>query len=224
MSESTTQIPRKTLPWVIIGAIVLVIAIIGIWVFVTWQNVISDGNKKQAALNAAYSDGANYLSSCLVKTQQAANVAGAEADALSEVFADAISARNYGSEGGALDEGALFSAVVEAYPDTTGLQETFQQVVAVIVGCRDDYAAKQTVVLNQTRAFEGWLGGSWEVRTFGGDFPNEKLTVTIGDRDVTGAAALAIMKDPIVDNSTLDAYENGSFEIEDPFQDEASAQ
>ena len=218
-NEDETRTSNKLLPWIVSGGVILAVAVIvALVVFFTTQNVISEGNKKEATLSTLYADGAVKLSTCLVNTSQAANVAQAESEALQEVFAAAISARDYSTAAGGVDEGALFSAIVEAYPNVDGLQDTFQQVISVIVGCRADYAKAQTRVQVAVAEFNNWRTGSWTVRTFGGeDFPNENLYVSIGDTQATGQEALDIINTPIVDNSTITAYENGVIEIEDPF-------
>lgn len=218
MSETNeTRTPPHLIRWLIAGGIFLLVVIVGASFFFTYQGIISKGNQMEATMSAQYADGANYLSSCLVQTSQAANVAGAESEALQEVFATAIGSREYG-EGSNVDEGALFSAIVEAYPDVSGLEETFQQVIAVIVGCRSDFAQKQTVVLASVERFNQWRTGDWTVRWLGGEFPNDNLYISVGSLDLRGQEALAVMQDPIVDNSTIAAYEEGSFEIDDPFE------
>ncbi|MFY9227893.1 MAG: hypothetical protein WAO28_01005 [Candidatus Microsaccharimonas sp.] len=214
---SYTKTPPRLVPWLIAGGAFVVALVVGLSVFFTYQNVISTGNQKEANMSSLYAQGATTLSTCLVQTSQAANVAQAESEALQEVFASAIAAR-YDTPAGQIDEGALFSAIVEAYPDVTGLEETFQQVISVIVGCRTDYANAQALVQVAVKDFNSWRTGSWVVRTFGGsEFPNDNLYIAIGDTEVYGQEAYEIMRKPIVDNSTITAYEEGVIEIEDPF-------
>jgi hypothetical protein len=215
-----TKTPKRFLPWIIAGGVAVIALIVGLSIYGTNQGVISDGNKLETQLSAQYADGANALSSCVVQTEQAAAVANASAEAVSKVMADAISGRQYTKPNGSVDQGALINAlmVTEAYPDTTELQKTFQQAMAKMNGCRDDYQAKQTVVQASVNQFNSWRTGSWTVRTFGGDsFPNENLYVHISGLRITGKDAMDRISVPIVDTLTNDTYKSGTFTVTNPF-------
>lgn len=214
------------LSWIKKNAILVVIAgivlVLGLSWYITKQSVISAGNSKEATLSASYADGANYLSNCVVKTHQAANVAEANADAFDKVIKDAI-AGSGGAEhvdlGTTAGRNAFLPILVQAYPDLKGQTDLFDKVVNVIVGCQDDFRNKQSVVQDQVRAFNTWRTGSWKVRTFGGgSFPNDNLVVDIpGVDSVTGQAALKKIRQPIVDAVTSDTYQTGQQSNDDPF-------
>jgi hypothetical protein len=202
----------------IIGAGFVALLLI-IW-FIIHQSVISSGNKQEATMSGDYADGANYLSNCVIKTKQAANVTVAQTDALDKILSDAVSGR-YGT-GANFDGGSMISAIVEAYPDTSGLSKSFQDALSIIAGCQDDFRNKQSKILDDVRSFRSWKTGSWPVRTFGGGgFPNDNLYISIGDLDLTGDAALKKMSKPIVETSILQDYATGTTNTENPFATEA---
>jgi hypothetical protein len=185
--------------------------------FVTWQGVISDGNKKEASLSAQYASGQTVLSSCIVKTDQAAATAVAQSDKLKEIFTAAVTGRYSTGSSTAIDNGKLFSAISEAYPNTAGLDKTFQLVLSTITGCRDDYANQQIRVQDELNLFNSWRTGSFTVRLFGGEFPNQNLYVKLGDATLRGQDALDKIAKPIIDNGTLKAYQDGTFNVGNPF-------
>jgi hypothetical protein len=196
------------------GVIVLVL-VLTFTVFIP-QGVKSQGNQKEASLSASYANGATYLSNCVVKTKQSANVANAQTAALDKVLKDAVAGR-YGT-GNTMDKAKLFSAIVEAYPETNGLSKTFQDVLATITGCQDDFRNYQTVVQDKVRDFNAWRTGSWKVRTFGGSgFPNENLYVRLPGVSLTAADAYEKISQPIVDATTTSAYQSGEQQLDNPF-------
>jgi len=205
----------------ILGAIgaglVVLFLIIG---FMIHQSVISKGNQLESELSSDYADGANYLSNCVNKTKQAANVANAQTAALDKILQDAVAGR-YGT-GAEINDKALLGAIVEAYPDLSGLSNTFQDVLATITGCQDDFRDKQSDIQDGVRKFNSWRTGSWTVRTFGGgSFPNDNLYIAIGDEELTGQEALNKIRKPIVDSGVLQDYSDGTTDVEDPFATEA---
>lgn len=218
MSESNgTTIPAKFIGWIIAGVITLVVLIIGVTIFATWQGVIDEGNRREATLSARYADGANYLSNCVVKSAQSADVAVAQADKLNEILANAVSGRYDNASSTAVDNGKLFSAIVEAYPDLSGLDKTFQLVVSTINGCRDDFKTAQSRILDSVKDFDAWRTGSFTTRMFATGFPDHNLYVTVAGQNAHGQDALDKMRVPIIDTVTEAIYKDGTFEVTDPF-------
>lgn len=206
-------------PLVLIGVGILAFLIVFslVW-YGIGQSVQSSGNKQQATLSANYSDGANYLSNCVVKTNQAANVAQANADAFDKVIKDAIAGSGAFHTNTANSAGGLVPILVQAYPDLKGQTDLYNKVANIIVGCQDDFRNKQSVVLDNVRTFNSWLGGSWKVRHFGSSFPNNRLTINIsGLGTLRGQQALDKISQPIVDASTSQAYNSGQQSTNGPF-------
>jgi hypothetical protein len=221
MSDSTnTRSSRR--PWLIGGGIaagaLALAAGLAFGVFIP-QSVISDGNQQESRLNGWFNNEVVALHTCTAKTARAAQVTKGQTDAVDKVLKDAVAGR-YGT-GNNLDEGKLFSAMHEAYPDLGGLNKSFQDAMAIMTGCQDDFAAAQGVVQSKVSDFKSWRTGSWTVRTFGGnDFPNDNLEVNIAGMDhLIGQQALDLMSRPIADADTVNAIktgEDGSYK-NDPF-------
>lgn len=201
--------------------VVVLVGISGAITFFIYQGNVSEGNQQEAGLSAAYADGANLLSNCVLKTRQAAGLVNKQTASTDTVLKDAVGGR-YGS-GNNMDEAKLFSAIVEAYPDESvaSLSKTFQSVLVVITGCQDDFASRQTAVQDRVRQFNAWRTGSFLVRSLGGgSFPNENMTVSLpGNAPLSGQAAFEKIKMPIVDAKTSTAYQTGEQVLDDPFAD-----
>jgi hypothetical protein len=187
----------------------------------TRQGVISNGNQQENDLSTTYSSGATYLSTCVIKTNQVANVAAANADAFDKVIKDAIAGSgsaqhiNLGTPGG---QSSFLPILVQAYPQLQGQTDLYKKVVDTIVGCQDDFRGQQSVVLDKVRTFNNWRTGSWKVRTFGGSFPNNNLSVTIpGITPLHGQSALDKISQPIVDSVTAATYNSGQQSTSGPF-------
>lgn len=216
MDTTKHKVSTPTL-FIVLGALVLAL-IAGVIVFVVNQNVVNEGNQKEATLTAVYTDGANYLSNCVVKTERTAGLLKSQTVAVDKVLADAVAGR-YGT-GNTMDKAKLFSAITEAYPDSSveGLNKSFNNALEVITGCQDDFARKQSVIIDNVRLFDSWKTGNTTVRFFGGNnFPNENLRVSLPGINLTGAAALDKIRTPIVDSQTTATYQTGEQSLDDPF-------
>ena len=222
ISDDTNDDRKSRRAWWIGGGIAAgVLALVAGIVFgaVIPQGVISDGNQQESHLNGWFNDEVIALHTCTAKTARAAQVTKGQTDAVDKVLKDAVAGR-YGT-GNNLDQGKLFSAMHEAYPDLGGLNKSFQDAMAIMTGCQDDFAAAQRVVQAKIADFKSWRSDTWTVRTFGGDdFPNDKLEVNIAGMDhLTGQQALDLMSRPIADADTVNAIktgEDGSYK-NDPF-------
>lgn len=222
MSDNTNSDRKSRRAWWIGGGVfavvVALVAGLTFGVFIP-QGVVSDGNRQEASLNAWFNDEVVALHTCTAKTARAAQVTNGNTKAVDDILKHAVAGR-YGS-GNNLDQGKLFSAMHEAYPDLSALNKTFQDAMAIMVGCQDDFAAAQNVVQAKVANFKSWRTGSWTVRTFGGDeFPNDNLEVNIAGMDrLTGQQALNLMSRPIADADTANAIKTGEDESykNDPF-------
>jgi hypothetical protein len=200
---------------IVVGAVALVVAlVVGLWWFVTNNSVTNEGNKKESGLNSQYLDNQNYLSDCIVKIKETANVSQAQADKFEAVMVEAIKGRYEGREA---NPGQMFSAVVEQYPDLASLSSAFERVFTVVVGCRSDYRGKQTQLLDKLDVYTQWRTGSWTVRTFGSEFPSDNLIARVGEKRYEGDDALDKMYQIVQVQKSVTAYETGVLEPETPF-------
>jgi hypothetical protein len=224
MSESTGKPSFTIPPWAkkprnlaIAGAVVVVLIFAIVW-WAIGNSVTNTGNQKESDLVAAYNDGANYLSNCVIKTNQVANVAQANAAAFDKVIKDAIAGSGAFHVDTAQTKGGLVPILVQAYPQLQGQTDLYNKVADTIIGCQDDFRSKQSTVLDQVRSFNRWRTGSWTVRHFGSDFPNDNLVINLpGVQPLTGKAALLKMGQPIIDATTSGSYQTGQQSTQGPF-------
>mgnify|MGYP001016388534 CR=1 FL=1 len=196
---------------VIAAAVVLLLALI---LFLVNNGVTNTGNKREAGLNAQYLDNQNYLSDCLVKIRETANVTSAEADRFESVMVEVIKGRY---EDRSPNPGSMFSAIIEDYPDLAPLSAAYERVHTVVVGCRTDYRDIQSKLLDELRSYDAWRTGSFTVRTFGGEYPSDNLEARVGTDVKTGTDARNAMYTIVLVKDAKDAYEDGEIEVEDPF-------
>lgn len=198
----------------VVGAVLL----LGLLYFVISNSVTNDGNKKQQVLIVYYNDTTNILSDCLVKTRQSVGATKAQTDALDKVITDAVKGRYDGNTSAKPGGGSLFSAIAEAYPDTSGLSKSFQDVMIIINGCRTDFRDSQAILQRGVTQFNQWRTGSFKVRTFGGkNYPNEDLEITVAKETVTGKAALKQMRTLVVVEDAQSGRDTGKIDNTDPF-------
>jgi|GEM_PF-2040475 len=196
-------------------AVVLVL-VMGLGWYVTKQSVLSQANDKQASLSADYANGANYLARNINLVKQTAGVATANAKAYQDLIGRAIARQ--GEFATATTPGALIPILTQQWPDPKAQSDLFVKVADVIIGSQDDFTRLQTKVLDNVRSFNSWRTGSWKVRTFGGNLPNENLYVSLpGVETLTGMAALNKIRTPIINTLTSQAYQTGINDVEDPF-------
>jgi hypothetical protein len=212
--------PKKSpLPLFIAGVVVLAV-FLGIVGFMIANGITNSGNTKQEDLIARYNDTTNVLSDCLVKTKQSVGTADANTDALDRVITNAVRGRYTEGSTAQPGNGALFSAIKEAYPDTQGLSDRFGDVMIVINGCRTDFKNSQSVLQNDVADFNKWRTGSFTVRNFGGnDFPSEALEITVNDKPVTGMDALRQMRKLVVVSEAQTGRDTNQIENVNPFDD-----
>lgn len=209
---STGKISNKLIALIVAVSLVA----IGGLVFLIDNSVTNDGNRKEAALNAQYLDNQNILSDCLIKIREVANVSQAQSDAFTNAMEDTVKGRYDGREA---NPGQMFSAIVESYPELTGLTEAYERAHNTIMGCRTDYTKIQTKLLDMLREYDAWRTGSLGVRTFGdGQFPSQNLVAQIGgDRSRKGQDALDQMYTIVTVEDAREATESGNIEPEMSF-------
>lgn len=208
---------------VIIGGIVVAVVVLYFaFSFLMHNSVTNAGNKWQQDLVFDLKQADNKLSDCFVKTKQSVGAAQANAGKVNEIVTNAVSGR-YDNGGAQVDNGKLFSAVAEAYPDTSNVSNIYKEVLIVINGCRSDFSDAQAKLSADVAGFNTWRTGTWKVRTFGGDnYPTSDLSVkTFGSegKQVTliGKEALDKMETLLLTQETSAARGTGTVENTDPF-------
>lgn len=210
------------------GAAIIVVVLIVVFIsYASWsKNITNDGEGRQERVEQTYKSAQNSLSTCLDQGKTAAQVSEQEFTRLKEILVDVTSARYVDENGNdtdastALGEGRLFSAVIEAYPTID--QTSFQNLQAVVVGCRDEYQGAQDRLQNEIREFETWfLTDSVFNSHIKGKFPTNELdALNFATGEVLVAEeALAYMDRVILVGDAKTAYNEGELGEQDLFGD-----
>ena len=191
----------------IFGALVL----IGAALFFIDNGVTNSGNKQEAALSGQYDTNQAELSSCLQRIETAAGTTTQQTEAMTNALTAAVKGRYEGLQS---NQGAMFSGMVEDYPELAPYDDAFARAFNVIDGCQQDYQSTQSKLRDMVREYDAWRTGSWTVRQFGdGEFPSNNLKAD----GYTGESALVKMRALVVTSEASEAYETGELEIEDPW-------
>jgi hypothetical protein len=218
MSEQPKKQPTKN-ALIFLGSLATLV-VLGLVYFIIQNGVTNAGNTKQQELIALYNNTTNVLSDCEVKTKSAAGVATANEAALNKVITDAVRGRYTAGSTAQPGSGknALFNAIAENYPDTSGLSKTFENVQIIINGCRSDFRDSQTILQAAVAQFVQWKTGSFTVRTFGGsNYPNNELAIKKEGKVVTGNEALTQMRELVVVAEAQEGRDTGKITNESPF-------
>ena len=171
----------------------------------------NDGNTKELALTAQYkSMMASYGQDRLAFTDSI-GITREKRDAMDKILTDAVSGR-YNKGGAQVDNGKLFSAVKEAYPDLNGLG-VYDKILDFVTRMRNKFAQNQAQIATMIQDFDTWrtTGGllhPWFCKLIG--FPNDLIEVHIGNDVYRGQKALDMMSRPIVGNDTNQIFDSGT--------------
>ena len=200
------------------GAIILLL-LVGLTWFLLTNSVKNEGNSRQASLVKKYKETTNYLSDCVVKTTQLVGATKAHTEAINTVVTDAVKGRY--EEGSSAKPGAndaLFSALVEAYPDTSGISKVFGDVMDKIAGCRTDVRRKQSELQNSIALFNKWRDAGTKTRYFGGSkYPTNGLEIKVAGRSVTGQEALDQMGNIMAVSEATEGRDTNKLKNDNPF-------
>lgn len=190
----------------IAGGIVLALVLIVVLVaFNKHDSLRNQGIAKEAALTAQYEQNQTELSNYILTVTETLGVADANAARVQEILEGAITARD------SQNDGQVFSALAEAYPDLTATSEAYQKVQDAIVSGRETFNNKQSRMLDMVRSYNTWVRSgfidSTIIRNLG--FPSDDITVTIGDQTWTGEEALRKMGETLKTAEGNAAYESG---------------
>lgn len=190
----------------IIGAIVL--GGLSLWGYAS--GLWDEGVDRETTLNAGYKSSQNYLSGYESEFYETIGVANLKSDKLNKILADAVKGRYDGDTSAKPGQGALFSAIVEAYPsiDLT----IYDKIVDNIKAGRAGYRGKQDALLDQLRGFDKWRrsGILQHLLISWGGFPSQKLTACVGADDCKyGEDAIKRMMQIVITEGTETAYRTG---------------
>ena len=203
--ETLLKYAKQRIVQIVAVAAVVLIAVVS---FVSSLNdVRNEGISREASLVAQYQDNQNELSNYIISFKETMGVADRGSEKIDQILLDAVKGRYDGAMDPG-DQGSLFSAITEAYPDLTATTESYAKVQDFVISGRAAYKDKQTLLLDKIRTYEVWRDSGFVhstlVKIVG--FPSERLEIHIGDKVLTGDAALEEMKTLVLISDATDAY------------------
>lgn len=178
-----------------------------------YNGVRKEAINKERSLNAQYRSNQNELSSYKAGAREQFSVAVASTNALNTIIEDAVKGRYEGDTGAQPTGGALFSAIVEAYPNLDRNTGIYERIVDYIQGKREAYKNVQNKLLDMIADYENYLSDSIFRQPFLSNFPSNRLEARIGNNPpAKGEAALEEMKRIVLTAEASKAYESGEEE------------
>lgn len=199
----------------IIGlAPVVVLVAAGLYFYGYLNGLRTESVNRENQLNAQYVSNQNFLSTYISGFYEQLGVANLKSEKMDKILTDAVKGRY---EGSGVAKGAMFSAMVEAYPDLQGLN-IFDKMTDYIAANREGYRNIQDKLLDMLRQFNTWrqdgMVQSWVVASLLG-IPSQRLEARIGTDVVRGQSALDRMWVIVLTEKATNAYLTGKM---DPLQ------
>lgn len=211
----TEFLNRNRIPLLIVGIIAVATFIVAVSCYSYTNGVRSTGIEKEQQLTAQYLDNQNYLSAYISGFYEQVSVAERQSVILDEVLLDAVKGRY--DEGAFSVDSALFSAVVEAYPEASAqtLLENWGKIQDYIASQREGYRNQQSKLLDILRSYDSWRKTGFVKSFVAGSvlgFPSENLEARVGDTVLRGPAARDKMYQIVLTRDAITAYETGEMD------------
>ncbi len=196
---------------IVIGVIAAVVLGLVGWGISTYTGIRNDGRNTELSITAKYKAmQASYGQDRLAFTDQI-GIAREKRDAMDKILTDAVSGRYNKPGSPQVDNGKLFSAITEAYPDLAGLN-IFDQIMPFITQMRSKFAQDQAQVAEMIRDYNSWrTTGSFLHPTFvdWAGFPSDALEMQANGNVYRGKDALDRMSRPIIGSDTGVIFDTG---------------
>lgn len=212
--DNTTPkgIPMRT-ALIILSIIGGVILLSGLGIYAKFNSINNKSVDLQTQLTAQYLDNQNYLSTFISGFYEQLGVADRKSEQLDAILTDAVKGRYEGGSTAAPVGGQFISAMIEAYPDLSGL-DSYDKIIDYVSAGREGYRQQQSKLLDMLRSFDRWrntgLINKQLIRIMG--VPGSDLRAQIGEDVVTGQAALDRMYLIVLASDAREAYETGELE------------
>jgi hypothetical protein len=215
--EKVVAIAKKR--WVqVVGGIVVFFLIVSLFTYGKINSLHREGIDRETQLTATYLDAQNTLGAFISTFYEQVGIADRKSAQLDAVLSDAVKGR-YDTTGlipavpGQVQGNQLISAIVEAYPDLSGLN-TYDRILDTIAAGRQSFKNVQSVLLDKLRAYDRWrkqnIFGSLLIKVAG--FPSDSLRAQIGTQFITGVAAENQMYVIVLPSDVSKAYTTGTLE------------
>lgn len=196
---------------IIIGAIVaVVVGLIG-WGISTYTEIRNDGRNTELTITAKYKAMQSSYGQDRLAFTDMIGIAREKRDAMDKILVDAVSGRYNKPGSPQVDNGKLFSAITEAYPDLTGLN-IFDKVSDFVGQMRSKFAQDQAQIAEMIRDYNSWrTTGSFLHPTFvdWAGFPSDALEMQANGNTYRGKDALDRMSRPIIGSDTGVIFDTG---------------
>ncbi len=196
---------------IVIGVIAAVVLGLVGWGISTYTEIRNDGRNTELSITAKYKAmQASYGQDRLALTDQL-GIAREKRDAMDKILTDAVSGRYNKPGSPQVDNGKLFSAITEAYPDLTGLN-IFDKVSDFVGQMRSKFAQDQAQIAEMIRDYNSWrTTGSFLHPTFvdWAGFPSDALEMQANGNTYRGKEALDRMSRPIIGSDTGVIFDTG---------------
>lgn len=193
-----------------------VVLVLVITLYGKFNGIRHEGVDRETALSAQYQDNQNELSSFISTFYEQLGIADRKSEQLDRILEDAVKGRydDTGLQAATPNESNdLISAIVEAYPDLSGL-DTYDTILDTISSGREAYKQKQTKLLDMLRSYDKWreqdIIGSVLIDLSG--YPSDNLRAQIGTQVTRGQDALDQMYVIVLTSQAADAYETGELD------------
>lgn len=198
----------------LVGAMVVGFLGLMIGVFVTFNNAQKEMVSQESKLSSLYPKNQNILSKCVGEVKESMGVAQSATAAQDLVLEDALKARYESDSSAQVGMGQAFSAIVEAYPDNSGVTDRYAEVMKVLKSCREEFSNVQTDLLEKLNEYATWKNSGLigkHVKAMLGA-PSDDLRAGIGDDVVRGQAAIDRMYKIVLTSGVDDAFESGEMD------------
>ncbi len=191
---------------------ILIVGYLSVMCLITYTTVRNEGAEKEPALSQQFNSTVAFYGQLRQSVADQLSVSREKSNAMDAILSDAVKGRyDMPGQPGVVDRQAVFSAIKEAYPDTSGLN-IYDRVLENIQAGRQHFANQQVQLQDMVRDYKTWcttgsLFHPYWVKKLG--FPRNNLVAKIGDKEYHGQAALDKMSQVIIDQDTIQIFRTG---------------
>jgi len=203
------------LPLVLAGLLIIILLCggligLGVTAYGYINGLRSEQIARETGLNEQYLANQAELSGYVTAFYEQIGVANLKSDQMDRIIEDAVKGRYDDDTAANPTQGAMFSAIVEAYPDLD--LEIYDEIAAFVREKRDAYKNNQTTLLGLLQDYDQWRKEDL-IRSMVLKYilraPSDALEARIGSQIWRGQAALDHMYLIVLDSQTVKAYETG---------------
>lgn len=198
----------------LIGIAAIVVAVFSGLSFYGFVNSTrTEGIQQETAISAQYQTNQNELSTYVVSIKEQVGIANLKSAKIDTILRHAVEGR-YGDDG-FKPNGAMFSAIQEAYPDMTQNLALFDRIAESVRAGRTEFKLKQDRLLDQVRVYKTFMSDGlvrqFVVKNLLG-FPSNNLQARIGTKVVYGNQALDQIQVIVLTTGVSENFSTGTMD------------